>query len=184
MEKVIADAKERMKKAVDHLEHEFAQIRTGRASAALLDRVKVDYFGSEMPINQLASVAVPEPRQLLITPWDKGALKAIEKGIMTSDLNLNPSSDGNIIRLELPALTEERRKELAKLVSQGAEAGRVAVRNIRRDANAHLDKMQKSSAISEDDAKRGEKEIQDATDKAIKEMDTVAERKGAEVMEV
>lgn len=184
MDKIIAEAKERMLKTIEKLEHEFTQIRTGRASAALLDRVKVDYFGSEMPINQLATVTIPEARQIVITPWDKGALKAIEKAILTSDLNLNPSNDGNLIRLEIPALTQERRKEMAKLVNQHAEAGRVSVRNIRRDANAHLEKMKKNSAISEDDEERGKKDIQDATDKAIKEVDIMAEKKSAEVMEV
>lgn len=184
MDTLIAETKERMKKTIEKLEHELTTIRTGRASPAILDRLKVDYFGSELPINQLATVTVPDARLLLVTPWDKGSLKAIEKAIITSDLNLSPSSDGNVIRMELPALTEERRKELAKLVSQQAEAGRVHVRNIRRDANNHLEKMEKSGTISEDDTERGKKEIQEATDKCIKEIDRVTERKVAEVMEV
>jgi ribosome recycling factor len=184
MDHTIAEAKERMKHALEKLEHELTTIRTGRATPAILDRLKVDYFGSEMPVNQLATVSVPDARLLVITPWDKGSLKAIEKAIITSDLNLNPSSDGNVIRLELPTLTEDRRKELAKLVSQSAEAGRVHIRNIRRDANNHIEKLEKSGTISEDDAERGKKEVQDATDKAIKEMDHTCERKVAEVMEV
>ena len=184
MEKIIADTKERMHKTLEKLEHEFDQIRTGRASAALLDRIKVDYFGAELPINQMATVTVPEARMLVITPWDKQALRAIEKAIMTSDLNLTPSSDGVVIRLELPTLTQERRKELAKLCHQHTEAGRVAVRNIRRDANAHLEKMEKAGDISEDDDERGKKEIQDLTDKTIKAVDQLGEKKVAEVMEV
>ena len=183
VDKVIGEAKERMKHVLEHLEHDFATIRTGRASPALLDRLRVSYFGSEMPVNQLASVAVPEARQLIITPWDKGSLRAIEKAILTSDLSLTPSSDGNVIRLEIPALTEERRKELAKLVGHKAEEGRIGVRNVRRDANASFDKMEKAHTISEDDAERGKKHVQEATDEFIKLVDKVAERKVAEVME-
>jgi ribosome recycling factor len=181
---VIAEAKQRMKRAAEKLEQEFATIRTGRASAAILDRVKVSYYGSEMPINQLATVSIPEARLIVITPWDKGSLRAIEKAILTSDLNLTPSSDGNVVRLEIPALTEERRKELAKLVSQKAEDGRVAIRNIRRDANTHIEKLEKSSDVSEDDVEHAKKEIQDVTNAMIKEIDRAAEKKTAEVMEV
>ena len=184
VDKVIGDAKERMKHVIEHIEHDFATIRTGRASPALLDRLRIPYFGSEMPLNQLANVAVPEARQLVITPWDKNALRPIEKAILTSDLNLSPSSDGNIIRLEIPALTEERRRELAKLVNQKAEECRIGVRNARRDANASLDKMEKAHTISEDDAERGKKHVQEATDDHIKQIDRLAERKAAEVMEV
>lgn len=182
-DQVITEARERMSHVIEHLEHDFATIRTGRASPALLDRLKVSYFGSELPVNQLASVAVPEARQLIITPWDKNSLRAIEKAILTSDLNLTPSSDGNVIRLEIPTLTEERRKELAKLVGQKAEEGRVGIRNARRDANAGLEKLEKSHTISEDDLDRGKKQVQEATDEFIKQVDKLAERKAAEVME-
>lgn len=184
MEKLLAETRQKMKHVVERLEHDFATIRTGRASPALLDRVKVSYYGSELPINQLATVSVPEARMLVITPWDRGSIKAIEKAITASDLSLNPSSDGNVIRLEIPALTEERRKELAKLVGQKAEEARVAVRNIRRDANSSLEKMEKSQGLSEDDVMRGKKEVQELTDEAIKEIDAAAERKSEEVMEL
>ena len=184
MEDHVAETKQRMRRAVDKLEHDLATIRTGRASPAILDRLKVAYFGSDLPINQLATVSVPEARLIIITPWDKGSLRPIEKAILTSDLSLNPSSDGNVIRLEIPPLTEERRRELAKLVSQKAEEGRVAIRGIRRDANAHVEKMSKDTDVSEDDVEFAKKEIQDATNEIIKEIDRVAEKKAAEVLEV
>jgi len=184
LDKLIADTKLRMKKALQKLDHEYTTVRTGRATPTLLDRVKVEYFGSELPINQVATVSVPEARMIVITPWDKGALKAIEKGILTSDLDLTPSSDGNVIRLEIPTLTEERRKELTKLVKQLAEDARVAVRNIRRDANSSMDKMEKSQGLSEDEVERGKKEVQQLTDDTIKEIDEATERKSEEVMEV
>lgn len=184
MDKLLAETGHKMKHVVERLEHDFATIRTGRASPALLDRVKVSHYGSEMLIKELATVSVPEARMLVITPWDRGALKAIEKAIMASDLSLNPSSDGNVIRLEIPALTEERRKELAKLVGQKAEEARVAVRNIRRDANSGLEKMEKSQGLSEDDVIRGKKDVQEITDDSIKEIDAAAERKSEEVMEL
>lgn len=184
MDNLIAEAKQRMKRAVEKLEHELATIRTGRASPAILDRVKVQFYGSEMPINQLATVSVPEARMIVITPWDKNSLRAIEKAILTSDLNLTPSSDGNVIRLELPPLTEERRKELAKLVHQKAEEGRVAVRNIRRDINNAIEKAEKSADVSEDDVEYAKKEVQEATNDFIKEIDRIAAHKVAEVMEV
>jgi ribosome recycling factor len=181
---VTSETNERMSHVIERLEHDFATIRTGRASPALLDRLRISHFGSEYPVNQLATVAVPEARMLIVTPWDKGALRAIEKAILTSDLNLTPSSDGNVIRLEIPALTEERRKELAKLVGQKAEEARVGVRNARRDANSALEKMDKNHTISEDDMERGKKHVQEATGDFIKQVDKLAERKVAEVMEV
>jgi ribosome recycling factor len=184
VENLIAEAKQRMKRAVEKLEHELATIRTGRASPAILDRVKVQFYGSEMPINQLATISVPEGRMIVITPWDKNALRAIEKAILTSDLNLTPSSDGNVIRLEVPPVTEERRKELAKLVHQKAEEGRVAVRNIRRDINNAIEKKEKAEDVSEDDVEYAKKEVQEATNEFIKEIDRIAARKVAEVMEV
>lgn len=184
MDKAIAEGKQRMARTVERLEHEFATIRTGRASPAILDRLKVDYYGSELPVNQLATISVPEARLLIITPWDKGAIRPIEKAIMTSDLNLTPSSDGNVIRLEIPPLTEERRKELAKHVNQMAEDARVAIRNIRREVNAAIEKLEKAGSVSEDDAEWGKKQVQDATDEAIQQIDKLASRKVAEVMEV
>jgi ribosome recycling factor len=169
---------------IETLQHDYATVRTGRASPALLDRVKVEYYGSEMPINQLATVGIPEARLITITPWDKAALRPIEKAIMTSDLSLTPSSDGHIIRLEIPTLTEERRKELQKTVGHMAEEARVAIRNIRRDANSGIDKMEKADGLSEDEVERGKKEVQEKTKKAIDEIDKLAEVKAQEVMEV
>jgi ribosome recycling factor len=173
-----------MQHSIEATEREFSAIRTGRATPALLDRVKVDYYGSEMPINQLAGVSVPEPRQLLISPWDKAALPHIEKAILKSDLGLTPNSDGHTIRLEIPTLTEERRKELTKLVHAKAEEGKISIRNIRRDANDHLDKQEKSKTISEDDVERGKKETQKLTDEFIAKLDKITEKKVAEIMEV
>lgn len=184
MDKLIADATDKMNGVLERLEHDFGTIRTGRASPTILDRLKVEHYGTELPVNQVATVSVPEARLLVITPWDKGALSAIERAIMTSDLNLTPSSDGNVIRIELPTLTEERRKELAKLVGQKAEDGRVTVRQIRRDANSGIDKMEKSEGLSEDEVERGKKEVQEATDALIKDIDRAAESKAEEVMEV
>jgi len=184
VDKLIADAKQRMKRVLEKLAHDFAMIRTGRASPAILDRVHVSVYGSDLPINQLATVSVPEARLLVITPWDKSTLRAIEKAIMTSDLNLTPSSDGNVIRLEIPSLTEDRRKELAKLVGQKAEEAKVAVRNVRRDANASIEKMEKRSEVSEDEAEAGKKEVQELTDDFTKQVEKAAEVKVEEVMEV
>ena len=184
MDKLIAEAKKRMKKVVEKLEQEYATVRTGRASPALLDRPRVEYYGSELPLNQVATVGIPEARLIMITPWDKGALRPIEKAILTSDLNLTPSSDGNVIRLEIPSLTEERRKELQKLVGQMAEDSRIATRNIRRDTNSGIDKMEKSEGLSEDEVARGKKEVQELTDDTIKNIDQIAEVKAEEVMEV
>lgn len=184
MDRLIADTKQKMEHVVERLEHDFTTIRTGRASPAVLDNLRVSYYGSELPVNQLATVSVPEAKLIVITPWDKGSLQAIEKAILTSDLNLTPSSDGNVIRLEIPSLTEERRKDIAKLVGQKAEEARVAVRNLRRDANSGIDKMEKSQGLSEDEVDRGKKEIQDITDDTIKDIDKAAEGKVEEVMEV
>jgi len=184
MDKVIADAASRMDKAVEATEHEFATIRTGRASPALLDKIQVPAYGSRMPVNQLATIAVPEPRLLTITPWDKSIVKSIENAILQSELGLTPSSDGNIIRLAIPQLTEERRKELAKLVRQVGEEGRVAVRNVRRDAIEKIKRMEEHDHLSEDEVHRGENEIQELTDKHIGRLDELVKKKVAEVMEV
>lgn len=184
MQDVIKHAKERMQHSIEATEREFGTVRTGRATPALLDRIKVEYYGSEMPINQVATVSVPEARQLLISPWDKTVLPAISKAIHASDLGLTPNSDGSTIRLEIPTLTEERRKELTKQVHHKAEEGKVAIRNVRRDANDHLDKKEKAKEISEDDVERGKKEVQKLTDDFIAKVDEITEAKVAEIMEV
>jgi len=184
MQDVIKNTKERMQHSIEATERDFGTVRTGRATPALLDRVKVEYYGSEMPINQVATVSVPEPRQLLISPWDKSVLPAISKAIHASDLGLTPNSDGSTIRLEIPTLTEERRKELTKSVHHKAEEGKVAIRNVRRDANEHLDKREKAKEISEDDAERGKKEVQKLTDEFIVKVDEITAKKVEEIMEV
>jgi len=184
MQQVLKTAKDKMQRSIEATERDFGTVRTGRATPALLDRVKVEYYGSELPVNQIATVSVPEARQLLIAPWDKSVLPAIEKAIFASDLNLTPLSDGSVIRLEIPALTEERRKELTKLVHHKAEEGKVAIRNLRRDANESLDKKQKASDISEDDCERGKKEVQKLTDDFIAKVDDLTKAKEAEIMEV
>lgn len=184
MDKVIADAKQRMAKAVEATEREFATIRTGRASPALLDKLHVEAYDSKMPINQLATIAVPEPRLITITPWDKSIIKNIENAILQSELGLTPNNDGNIIRLQIPPLTEERRKELAKVVRQLGEEGRVGIRNIRRDAIDKIKHMEQEEHLSEDEVHLGENEIQELTDEHIERVDELVESKVEEVMEV
>lgn len=173
-----------MKKTVEAFRKELASVKAGRATPALLDRVMVDYYGQQMPVSQLATITAPDPRTLVIQPWDKSALKAIEKGILNSDLGLNPNNDGNVIRLVLPPLTEERRRELVKMLHKRAEEERVAVRNVRRDANEQLKKMEKEKKISEDDLKRTQDEVQKLTDRYIKEVDQALAAKEKEVLEV
>ena len=184
MDKVLKAAKEKMQRSLEATERDFTGLRTGRATPALLDRLKVEYYGSEMPVNQVATISVPEPRQLLISPWDKSVLPQIEKAIFASDLGLTPSSDGSVIRLEIPALTEERRKELTKLVHSKAEEGKVAIRNLRREANETIEKMEKKEHLSEDEAERGKREVQKLTDEFIGKIDAATEKKVAEIMEV
>ncbi len=184
MDKLIAGMRKHMEKSVDAMERGFATIRTGRASPALLEHVKVDYYGSDMPINQVATVSVPEARLMLIAPWDKSIIPKIEKAIMTSDLGLTPSNDGNVIRLAIPQLTEERRQEMAKLVGQKAEECRIAIRNIRRETIEELKKMEKREGLSEDEVRQGEDEIQDIHDEFIRRVDELKEAKIAELMEV
>lgn len=181
---VMDDCADKMHKAVTHLQSEFAAVRTGRASSALVERLKVDYYGSEVPLQQLAGFGVPEPRVLVITPYDKGALKAIEKAIQASDLGVNPSNDGAIIRLTFPELTEDRRKEYVKMVKHRAEEGRVAVRNVRRQARHELEALQKDGEIGEDDLDRAEKELEQRTHKVIAEIDEMLKHKEAELLEV
>ena len=185
MEKIFADAKDRMQKAVEAMRREFAKVRTGKASPGLLDGVKVDYYGSVAPLKQVANVSAPEARLLVVHPWDKQVLGAIEKAIQSADLGLNPSNDGNLIRVPIPPLTEERRKELVRHVHKLAEDGRIAVRNIRRDINEALKEKQKAGDISEDDFRRAHgKTVQDMTDEMIHEIDHLLALKEEELMEV
>lgn len=180
----VKSAGDRMDKALLSLQHEFSSVRTGRASGAILDKVLVEYYGVPTPLLQIASVSVPEPQTLLVSPYDKSALNAIEKAIRSADLGLNPSNDGTVIRVPFPPLTEERRRELVKLCKHYAEESRVAVRNIRRDANEQLKRQEREHAISEDDLRRLEAEIQKVTDAHVAEVDEMLKRKEAEIMEV
>lgn len=184
METVIAKAEERMGKAVDSLQHDYAQIRAGRANAAVLDKVQVDYYGVPTPINQVAAISIAEARILVIQPWDKMMIQQIEKAIQASDIGINPQNDGTVIRLMFPTLTEERRKEIAKEIAKRAEDAKVACRNVRRDAMDELKKLKKDSTITEDDQKDGEEKIQKITDKKIKEIDEIAAAKDKEIMSV
>lgn len=184
MRELLTRAEELMKKAVEHFRKELVAVRTGRATPALLEKVLVDYYGIPTPVNQLATISVPEPRMLVIQPWDKSALSEIERAIMKSDLGLSPMNDGTVIRLVLPQLTQERRQELVKLVRKKAEEGRVAVRNIRRDTNDDLKAKQKEGGCSEDELKRLQAEVQKLTDKYIKEIDELLAAKEKEIMEV
>ncbi|MEA4901487.1 ribosome recycling factor [Desulfitobacterium sp.] len=181
---VLKDAEERMHKGVESLRREYTVIRAGRATPSLLDRVMVEYYGTPTPINQLANISVPEPRMLVLQPWDRSVLPAVEKAIMKSDLGLNPSSDGNVIRLIIPQLTAERRNELVKTVKKKAEDARVVIRNIRRDVNDQIKKLEKDHTASEDDAKRAQEDVQKMTDKFIKEIDRIMDTKEQEIMEV
>lgn len=181
---VIKDAREHMDKSAAALAHEFSTVRTGRASGSILEKVHVDAYGSPMPLNQVASIKVPEPQTLVIEPWDKSLMGLIEKAILNSDLGLNPSNDGIVIRVPFPPLTEERRRDLVKLCKGYAEEARVAVRNVRRDANHKLDKLGKAGEVSEDDVRRAETEIQKLTDAAVSGIDDAVKRKEAEIMEV
>jgi ribosome recycling factor len=181
---VVKAAEQRMDKAVDAARHDYTTIRTGRANPSLLEKVVVDYYGTNMPINQLANISVPEPRTLLIAPWDKSVIPLIEKAIQKSELGITPSSDGNVVRLNIPQLTEERRKEFIKQLHKKAEEHRVSVRNIRRDVNEELKKQEKDGNASEDEVKRAQEQIQKATDKHIAEIDSVTKAKEAELLEI
>jgi ribosome recycling factor len=184
MDEIIKTASSRMDKAVADATHQFGTVRTGRASVAIFENVMVEVYGSSMPLNQVASVRAPEATSALIEPWDKSTLGAIEKAILSSDLGLNPSNDGNIIRVPFPSLNEERRRELVKLTKHYAEEHRVAVRNVRRDAIDQLKKSEKEHEISQDDLKRAEDEVQKLTDAHIKRIDEALKHKEAEIMEV
>ena len=173
---------EKMKKTIDSVAADFAAVRAGRANAAVLDRIMVDYYGSPTPIQQIAAIASPDPRALLITPWDGTALKSIEKAIQNSDLGINPQNDGRVIRLTFPMLTEDRRKELVKQVKKYAEDAKVAMRNIRRDGMDYVKKLKNNSEITEDDQKKAEKDLQDMLDKMIKKVDEATAVKEKELM--
>ena len=180
----LKEFEEKMKKSVAGLESEYATISAGRASASVLDRVQVEYFGSNMPVNQVAEIKMPDPRTLVISPWDASCLKNIEKAILASDLGINPQNDGKVIRLAFPQPTEERRKELAKKAEKFAEECKIAVRNVRRDANEQAKEMKKNGDMTEDEQKASEKQIQDLTDKYVANIDKVAEAKKKEIMTV
>jgi ribosome recycling factor len=181
---IITNAKERMTKAIQTFSRELGSIRAGRANASLLDKITVDYYGAPTPVNQLAGISIPEARMLVIQPYDKSALGDIEKAILKSDLGITPTSDGNIIRIVVPALTEERRKELVKLVKKEAEDAKVAIRNIRRDANDDLKKKEKNGDITEDDLRGYSDDVQKATDESIVKIDSIAKDKEQEMLEV
>ncbi|MCW5935085.1 MAG: ribosome recycling factor [Fimbriimonadia bacterium] len=184
MEHVIEDAENRMTHAVEHLKHDLNGFRTGRANPAILEKIMVDYYGTPTPLNQVANISVPEARQLLIQPYDRNMITPIEKSIQRSDLGVNPQSDGQVIRINLPALTEERRKDLVKQVHKRVEEGRVAVRNVRRDAMDHLKQMQKNKTISEDDLKRYEHQVDKVTHKYVELCDKAQTSKEQELMEI
>lgn len=181
---VLSNSKVGMDKAIGSLKKELTKVRTGRASIAIFDDVRIDYYGTPTPLNQIGTLAVPEPRLITIQPWEKNLIPEIEKAIMKSDLGLNPSSDGQIVRIAIPALTEERRLEMAKLAKNFGENAKIVVRNVRREANDILKKMEKDKDISEDDLKRAEKEVQDLTDNFVKQIDDIVAAKEKEVMEI
>lgn len=184
IEDLLKDSDERMQKGIEALRKEYGSIRAGRANPSILDKVLVDYYGTPTPVNQLANISVPEPRILAIQPWDKSLLPSLEKAILKSDLGLNPSSDGTVIRLIIPQLTAEKRTELVKTLKKKAEESRVAIRNIRRDVNDHLKKLEKDHKASEDEVKRAQDDLQKMTDKHIKGIDHVLEVKEKEILEV
>ncbi|HUE29001.1 MAG TPA: ribosome recycling factor [Solirubrobacteraceae bacterium] len=184
IDELLVDARERMAKSVESTRHEFGSIRTGRASPALLDRIAVDYYGASTPLKQLATISAPEPRLLTIQPYDKNSIKAIERAIQESDIGLTPGNDGNLIRLAVPELTEERRKQLVKVVRQIAEEGRVAIRNVRRDVMHDLRELKEAGEAGSDDEHRAEQELQKVTDARIKELDELLKHKEEEILEV
>jgi ribosome recycling factor len=184
IDELLADAKDRMGKSVESIRHEFGSVRTGRASPALLDRVAVDYYGTSTPLKQLATINAPEARLLTIQPYDKNSIKAIERAILESDIGLTPSNDGNLIRLSVPELTEERRKQLVKVVRQIAEEGRVGIRNVRRDVMHDLRELKEAGEAGSDDEHRAEQELQKVTDARVKELDELLKHKEEEILEV
>ena len=183
MEEVISEAKERMKKAVGALQDEFNTLRTGRASPALFEKIRVEYYGNATPLNQVATISAPEARLVVIQPWDKSMIGHIEKALLKADLGLNVNSDGNVIRITIPELTEERRIELVKHAKKVSEEGKIAIRNLRREANNELKKQEKSGKLPEDDSRREQSEVQDLTDEHISKIDEMVEAKEEEIME-
>ena len=184
MDAVFTKTKDKMEKCLDALNRDYKAVRAGRANPAILDRVTVDYYGTPTPINQMAAISVPEPRMLMIQPWDASTLKDIEKAINTAEIGINPSNDGKVIRLAFPALTDERRKELVKDISKRGEEAKVAVRNVRRDAMDDIKKLKKDNEITEDDQKNGEKKLQDITDSYIKQVEEMVKKKEDEVLSI
>lgn len=184
MNDVIKKTREEMERAVVGLKREFSKIRTGRANAALLDEVRVDYYGTPTPLNQVGTISVPEPRLITVQPWERNLIPAIEKAILKADLGLNPSSDGILVRIPIPALTEERRKEIVKMCKRHGEDHKITVRNVRRDANDALKKLEKNKEITEDALKHGEKEVQDLTDRMVKQIDEIVHAKEKDILEV
>ena len=184
MKEIQNKLQQQMEKTIEALKHEFSTIRDGRANAQMLDKIRVDYYGTPTPINQVGSISVPEPRTLMINPWDKSAMKDIETAIRNSDLGLNPTNDGEVIRLNVPALTEERRKELCKQAKKASEEFKVRLRNERRDANDKLKKLEKEGEITEDDLKKAQDNVQKMTDKYTKEVDVLLEVKEKDIMAV
>jgi ribosome recycling factor len=179
---ILRDARQRMQKAVESTQRELGALRTGRASPALVEHIRADYYGTLTPLNQLATISVPEPRLLVVQPWDKNAVRAIEKAILQSQLGLVPNSDGTVLRMAIPPLTEERRRDLVKVARRHGEEGRVAVRNIRREAKEMIEELEDAHEISEDEAKRAQDELQKLTDKFIGEIEALLEKKEAEIM--
>ena len=184
IDSILLDAEDRMEKALAALDREFAKLRTGRATTALVDGIKADYYGTPTPISQMASVAVPDSRTLTIQPWDKGGIALIEKAILKSDLGLTPVNDGKVVRIVMPPLTEERRKDLSKVARKYSEDAKVAVRNVRRDANDSLKKLEKDKVITEDDQKRATEDVQKLTDKCVADVDKKCAAKEKEIMEI
>jgi ribosome recycling factor len=184
IDEALKSAEDKMKKAIEVAREDFSSVRTGRASPAVLQRITVEYYGTPTPLQQLAGVSVPDPRSLLITPYDKNAIGAIEKAIQSSDIGINPSNDGASIRLTFPPLTEERRKEMIKVVRERAEHGRVAIRNVRRHTKEEIEREEKAGEVSQDDERRAEKELQKLTDRYIAEIEDMVKRKETELMEV
>lgn len=184
IKEAVIDAEKRMHSAIQSLEDDLAGVRTGRASPALIEKLSIEYYGSPVPLMQLASISVPEPRQLLVKPFDAGSIKDIERAIQASELGITPINDGKVIRLNLPPLTEERRRDLTKYVNNRLEDARIAVRNVRRDSNKDIREFESEKLISEDDLKNGEEQIQKLTDKIIEEINEVGKKKEQEIMEI
>lgn len=184
IDEILADARNRMGKSIEAFKHELSKIRTGRAHPSLLDHIKVDYYGSEVPLAQAANVSVEDSRTLMVSPWEKAMVQVIEKAIMTSDLGLNPNTAGTVIRIPMPPLTEERRKDMVRIVRGEAEGARVAIRNIRRDANSDFKDLLKEKEISEDDERKAQEDTQKLTDEFVKEIDKLLGVKEAELMEI